>query len=180
MWPFNVKVKNPEQYKIAFSSLTPGTHIFDFEIDSTFFEESETEISRGDISVQVTMAKEERMMDMHVAMHGKVIVPCDRCLEPVEVEVDGNERLIIKLGEKYLEESDEIQVIPDTEHQVDLAPFLFEYINLMLPMRRVHEEDENGDSLCDPEVMRKLNELSPEKEPDPRWEALHKLKEILE
>jgi uncharacterized metal-binding protein YceD (DUF177 family) len=172
-------VNNPEQYKIAFSSLQPGTHIFDFQIDSTFFEAGEnTEIISGNIAVKVTMVKEERMMDLHFVLHGAVIVPCDRCLEPVEVEVNGNERLIVKLGDRYIEESDEIQIIPDTEHQVDLTPFLYEYVYLMLPMRRVHAEDDHGNSLCDPEIIKKIEELSQEKEPDPRWEALKKLKEI--
>jgi uncharacterized metal-binding protein YceD (DUF177 family) len=174
-------VKNPEQYKIAFSSLTPGTHIFDFQIDSTFFEEGEnTGIISGNIAVNVTMMKEERMMDLHFSLRGAVVVPCDRCLEPVEVEVKGNERLIIKLGDRYVEETDEIQIIPDTEHQVDLAPFLYEFVYLMVPMRRVHDEDEDGNSLCDPEILKKISELNPEKEPDPRWEALNKLKGNLE
>jgi uncharacterized metal-binding protein YceD (DUF177 family) len=122
------------------------------------------------------MAKEERMMDLHLDIGGKVNVACDRCNEPVEVEVSGKERLIVKLGDHYFEESEDVQVIPDTAHKFDLGPFLYEYIHLMLPIRRVHPEDEKGNSLCDPDILKKLNELSASHMPDPRWEALGQLK----
>ncbi len=43
----------------------------------------------------------------------------------------------------------------------------------------MHEDDENGNSTCDPQVLAKLEELSQkeeEKESDPRWDALKNLK----
>jgi uncharacterized metal-binding protein YceD (DUF177 family) len=116
------------------------------------------------------------MMDLHLAIEGKVSVACDRCNEQMEMDVKGNERLIIKLGDRYYEESDDVQVIPDTAHQFDMSPFLYEYIHLLLPIRRVHPEDEKGNSRCDPGIIRKLKELSESHMPDPRWEALNQLK----
>ena len=178
MRPFKAKVTNPGDYNIVFSGLNPGTHIFDFKIGEKFFEGIEdTDIIGGDVSVNVTMIRDERMMDMHFVFDGFVIVPCDRCLEPIEMEVGGSERLIVKLGDRYFEESEDVQIIPETDHQIDLRPFMYEYIYLSLPARRVHEEDENGESLCDPEVIKKLEELTHHTAPDPRWEVLKNLKE---
>jgi uncharacterized metal-binding protein YceD (DUF177 family) len=57
-----------------------------------------------------------------------------------------------------------------------MSPFLYEYIHLLLPIRRVHPEDDQGNSRCDPEIIRKLKELSESHMPDPRWEALNQLK----
>ena len=174
---FSIKVNNADQYQIAFSGLNPGTHLFDFQIGDTFFEQIEdTEITSGKVLVAVTMAKEERMMDLHLEISGTVWVPCDRCNEMMPMEVNGNERLIIKLGDRYYEESEDVQVIPDTAHQFDLSPFLYEYIHLLLPIRRVHPDDEEGNSRCDPEILKKLKELSERHIQDPRWEALGKLK----
>jgi uncharacterized metal-binding protein YceD (DUF177 family) len=170
-------VNNPDQYQIAFSGLNSGTHQFDFIIGNSFFEQvKDTEITGGSVSVVITMAKDERMMDLHLAIEGKVSVACDRCNEQMEMDVKGNERLIIKLGDRYYEESDDVQVIPDTAHQFDMSPFLYEYIHLLLPIRRVHPEDDQGNSRCDPEIIRKLKELSESHMPDPRWEALNQLK----
>jgi uncharacterized metal-binding protein YceD (DUF177 family) len=170
-------VNYADQYQIAFSGLHPGTHTFDFKVGDKFFEQlQDAEITGGDVSVAVTMAKEERMMDLHLEISGRVKVACDRCNELMHVEVSGSERLIIKLGDHYHEESEDVQVIPDTANQFDLGPFLYEYIHLLLPIRRVHEEDEEGNSQCDPEIIRKLKELSERHIQDPRWEVLSKLK----
>ena len=174
---FSVIVNHADLYQIAFSGLSTGTHIFDFHVGNKFFEQvKDAEILGGDVSVIVTMAKEERMMDLHLEINGKVSVGCDRCNEMLDVAVNGNERLIVKLGDHYYEESEDIQVIPDTAHQFDLSPFLYEYIHLLLPIRRVHEEDEDGNSNCDPGVLKKLKELSEQHIQDPRWEALEQLK----
>ena len=152
-------------------------HTFDFQIGDTFFEQvNDTEITGGAVTVIVTMAKEERMMDLHLEITGKVNVACDRCNELMSVEVSGKERLIINLGDHYHEESEDVQIIPETVHQFDLRPFLYEYIHLLLPIRRIHPEDEEGNSQCDPDIIKKLKELSERRMQDPRWEALNQLK----
>jgi uncharacterized metal-binding protein YceD (DUF177 family) len=175
---FRGNVNHPDQYQIAFTGLNSGTHTFDFQVGDKFFEQVEdAEITGGQVAVMVTMVKEERMMDLHLEINGKVSVPCDRCNELIDVEVNGHERLIIKLGDRYFEESEDVQVIPDTAHKFDLSPFLYEYIHLLLPIRRVHPEDEEGNSQCDPEIMKKLKELSESHIQDPRWDALNQLKE---
>lgn len=171
-------VKTLEQYNIPFSGLKPGTHIFDFSIDGNFFEQFEYPgIKDGLVSVTVTMEKEERLFDLHFHLKGEVMVPCDRCNEMIWMPIEGTQRLLVKLGEGYLEESEDVQVIPETENKIELANFIYEYIVLMLPARRVHPEDENGVSLCDPEIIKKLAQLTEHHEPDPRWEILNKLKE---
>jgi uncharacterized protein len=168
---------NPEQYKIAFSGLKPGTYIFDFNIGKSFFDQVEdAEISDGNVVVTVTMAKEERMMDLHFAIGGTVKVTCDRCNELMDIAINGNERLIVKYGEGYHEESEDVQIIPETAHQFDLSSFIYEYIHLLVPIRRVHPEDSKGQSQCDPEILKKLRELSGHHAMDPRWEALNQLK----
>lgn len=166
-----------DPYQIAFTGLAPGTHEFDFQVGDTFFEQVEdTEILAGTVAVSVIMAREERMLDLHFTLDGKVTVSCDRCNEPVEVEVTGKERLIIKLGDRYFEESEDVQVIPDTAHVIALGPFIYEYIHLLMPVRRVHPEDEQGNSQCNPEVIKKLKELAERHMQDPRWEVLNQLK----
>ncbi|MEI7661443.1 MAG: DUF177 domain-containing protein [Bacteroidota bacterium] len=170
-------MKDREQYKIAFSGLKPGTHEFGFKIGKSFFDRvDDTEIGDGDVSVTVTMAKEERMMDLHFTIAGTVMVTCDRCNEMMNIAIAGNERLIVKYGDHYFEESEDVQVIPETAHEFDLSPFLYEYIHLMVPIRRVHPEDSEGNSQCDPGMLQKLNELNHHHEKDPRWDALNQLK----
>jgi len=170
-------VETQETYIIPFRGLKPGVHPFDFKIGDTFFESyEESLIRKGDVAVHLDLEKEERMMILHFQLHGWAEVPCDRCNEPVKIKISGTEQLILKFGEEYEEQSDEAVIIPEMRSQVDLAPYLYEYIHLLLPMRKVHGEEGAEGSFCDPAVIRKLEELNEKKDTDPRWEALSKLK----
>jgi uncharacterized metal-binding protein YceD (DUF177 family) len=94
----------------------------------------------------------------------------------MDYPVEGKERLIVKFGQEWLEESDEILIIPETESQIDISGFIYEYIVLTLPYQRIHPE---GEGLCDQEVIEKLNAHT-EQKIDPRWEALKSLKNSIE
>ena len=170
-------MKHPEQYQIAFSGLKPGTYAFDFKVGKEFFElVDDAEIRDGAVSVSVAMAREERMMDLHFSIAGTVKVACDRCNELMEIAVNGTERLIVKLGDHYEEVSEDIQIIPETAHQFDLSSFIYEYVHLRLPIRRVHPDDAEGNSQCDPDMLHKLNELNRREKTDPRWDALNQFR----
>jgi uncharacterized metal-binding protein YceD (DUF177 family) len=67
-------------------------------------------------------------------------------------------------------------MIPRNESQIDLSQYIYEFINLLLPLRVVHPDDENGVSMCDKAVLAKLAEHSiPEPKADPRWDILKKI-----
>ncbi len=167
-----------DAYQVAFTGLAPGTHTFDFRVGDTFFMElQDSEITGGNVAIEVVMEKQERMMDLHFTIAGTVTTACDRCNEPVNIRVNGSERLIVKLGDGYVEESENVQIIPESAHRLDLGPFLYQFIHLLLPLRKVHPENGKGSSRCNPEILKKLDELSPGHNPDPRWEVLRKLKE---
>lgn len=164
-------------FVIPFGGLKPGNHQFSYEIDDLFFEQFEySEIKRGAIKVSIDLEREEKMLVLHFSIEGTVEVNCDRCAVPFSFPVKGEETLIIKFGQDYHEEDDEIQIIPEGEKQLDVSPFIYEYIHLLIPSRKVHPEDENGISECDPEVIKRIEERENSSGPDPRWEVLKKLK----
>jgi uncharacterized metal-binding protein YceD (DUF177 family) len=122
------------------------------------------------------MEKQQRMLVFHFVISGTVRVPCDRCSAEFDLPLEGEERLIVKFGEEHGEETEDIFIITENEHSIDLAPFLFDYINLLVPYRRVHGEDENGNSLCDPEVTKYISDID-DGRTDPRWSELKDFKE---
>jgi uncharacterized metal-binding protein YceD (DUF177 family) len=161
---------------IPFKGLSAGNHSFDFEIGKQFFESFEYfEGINGKLLVQVNLLKESNLMNLDIRLQGIVNLQCDRCLGSFKQPIEGSFILIIKFGETFEEESDEIIVLPFTESIIDLSPHFFDYINMLLPLQKVHPVLENGESGCDPEMIAKLNTYSKQKE-DPRWEALKKLK----
>ncbi|MCF8367156.1 MAG: DUF177 domain-containing protein [Bacteroidales bacterium] len=166
-----------KNFVIPFRGLKTEVHHFDFVVDNKFFDGIEyAEFEQGLVNISLDLIKQERMMIFEFELKGFVEVPCDRCLEPFNQNIEGRERLIVKFGEKYEEQSDEVILIPESDYEFDISPYIYEYINLLLPMQRIHPDDENGNSLCDEDMLNRLTPEYEEPETDPRWEALKKLK----
>ncbi|MCK9400596.1 MAG: DUF177 domain-containing protein [Bacteroidales bacterium] len=166
-----------KHFIIPFSGLKLGNHTFNFEIEDKFFEHFEySEIKKGRLHVDCLLDKQVRMMVLYFAIAGTVRIPCDKCAEEFDQPINGKQKLIVKFGVDHHEESEDILVITEKEHELDVSQFLYEYIHLMLPFKKVHGTDENGISLCNSEVTRYI--IEKEEYPiDPRWEALQKLKD---
>jgi uncharacterized metal-binding protein YceD (DUF177 family) len=165
------------QFIVPVTGLKPGSHQFDFEIDDSFFEHFEySEIRQGKIHLNLVVEKEENLLVFHFDFKGQVRVPCDRCYELFDQPIGGRDRLIIKFGSDFHEESEDVQVVPIGENHFDISPFVYEYIHLSLPVRRVHPEDDLGENRCEAEMIHRLEELATSSEPDPRWEVLSQLK----
>lgn len=166
-----------KQFVIPFGGLKPGIHQFSFEVDDLFFEQFEhSEIKKGKVKVEIAFEREEKMLILNFLINGKVEIPCDRCYESFFLPISGRERLIVKFGNSFHEENEEVQIIPEGETQIDISPFIYEFVHLLIPFRRVHPEDKNGNSLCNMEIIKRIDEREAPSEPDPRWEVLKKLK----
>jgi uncharacterized metal-binding protein YceD (DUF177 family) len=162
-------------YVITFKGLELGSHDFEFEAGDRFFEEKGAEdFRKGKVNVHVEMIKETTMLVLNFDLKGSVEVACDRCLEKYDQQLEGKFRLIVKFGEEIGEMSDELVVIPHEEYQLDLSQFIYEYIVLMLPIKHVHPDDENGHSTCNQDMIDRLENMTIKS--DMRWDALKNIK----
>ena len=169
-------VNRLREFYIQFVGLEPGNHQFEFEVNNKFFEHFEFSlIQKGQLHVTVDLEKMERMMIFDIGFEGDVYVTCDRCMDEFSMNISDNQKLIVKLGAEFTEESEDVVVIPENEYQFDLSPYIYEFIHLALPARLLHPDDENGDSTCDPDMLKRLHNLTPADSTDPRWDALRKL-----
>ena len=165
-----------KEYHIQFVALELGNHQFEFEVNDSFFEHFEfSQIQHGKVQVTVELEKLERMMVYKISLQGEVLVTCDRCTNEFYYQLSDNQKLIVKLGSEYVEESEDVVVIPESEYKFDLSPYIYEFIHLALPARLLHPDDEDGNSTCDPDMLKRLQKLAPAEAIDPRWEALKKL-----
>ena len=163
-------------FAIPFKGLSLGNHSFDFDVNDTFFEHFEySEIKKGKVSVEVSLERQERMLVFWFIIQGSVEVTCDRCLDVFDHPINGREQLIVKFGHERMEESDDVLVIPHTDYQIDLATIIYEFINLLLPIRHVHPMNKDGEYACDPDVTKFITETPAHEETDPRWDALRRL-----
>jgi uncharacterized metal-binding protein YceD (DUF177 family) len=166
-------------YTIPISGLKEGRHTIDFEIDNKFFEKiEESEVTEGSLTVNIVMDKRSTHLDLAIRINGNVRICCDRCLEMFFYPIDSENRLLVKFGKNEEDIDPDILYLPFGENELDLQQHLYEFILLALPIRRIHPNDSEGNSTCDPSMLKKLDELKAQDEEsdnDPRWDELKKL-----
>ncbi len=165
-------------YTIPVSGLKEGQNYFDFEINKEFFEQfEESEIKEGKLTAVVDVDKRTSHIDLVIKIQGVVSISCDRCLGIFSLPVDCTNRLLVKLGKVRDEDDPDIITIPAEEQDLDLKQYLFEYILLALPIKRIHPDDDDGNSTCDPGMLEKLQEhiAGDANGKDPRWDELKKI-----
>jgi uncharacterized protein len=165
-------------FAIPISGLKEGRHYYDFEINKEFFDQfDDSEIKEGEIKAVINADKRATHIDFDIKISGFVRILCDRCLGEFLQPVDCENKLLVKFGKVHDESDPEIITIPVDENELDLKQYFYEYILLALPIQRIHPDDKNGKSTCDPEMLEKLQEhiVNEDKRNDPRWDDLKKL-----
>jgi len=171
-------MKYLSQYTIPFSGLNEGKHLFDFSADHRFFAGfEESEIEKGSVSIQVELEKRTTYLRLTFNVKGEVELICDRCLERYMQPIKSRNLMLVKFSETETDDGDEVIYIHPGAYQVEVAKLIYEFIVLSIPIRHVHPDGPDGNSLCDPEMLRKLEEYQatdlPESSPiDPRWNDL--------
>lgn len=162
---------------IPFTGLKNGEHLFEFELNDSFFKEySFSEELSGKLDLDLTLDKKSNMIVLNFALKGVVNHPCDRCNDLMKLMIDSNNTLYVKFGDEDYQETDDIVILPENAFEIDISTYVAEFIALALPMKKAHEEGK-----CNPEILKTLSQYerteSQSEEIDPRWEALKKLKE---
>ena len=130
-------------YNIPLKNLSPGVHTYEYELDNKFFEAIDgEEFRKGDVKVALNVRRTLSSFEFNFNIEGLIKVPCTRCLDDMKLDVDTDDRLIVKLGSEYSEESDEIVIIPEDDGEINIAWFLYEFIALSIPIKHVHPTGE--------------------------------------
>jgi len=165
-------------FTIPVGGLKVGRHCFDFEIGKGFFDQfEESEIKAAKLNAVVEAERTSSHIDITVRITGEVNIACDRCLGVFPYPVRCEDRLLVKFGRVNDESDPDIIIIPPDESVLDLKKYFYEYILLALPIQRMHPNDKDGNSTCDPEMLKKLQKyiVDEENNKDPRWNELRNL-----
>lgn len=151
-----------EKILINFSELDPGSYEYEFHVSDAFFQQFEnTLIQKGKATVQVNLVKHGHLMEAFVDFSAVLNLNCDRCLGEVPIPSEGSDHCLIRLGTSEESNSDANLVdLSANAAEVDLSLFVYETICLELPLVLVPCEIIDDDSVCDKEMLKKLNELS--------------------
>ncbi len=129
------------QYKVQLASLADGHHEQDFHIDTEFFKNMEnTDVHFSDVDVHLDLEKKRDVYDCTFHCKGMMQIPCDRCLDPLDHEVDTTYHIMVKYGDEYNDESDDLLVIPYSNSYLNVAYMLYDTLLLTIPLRHVHPQ----------------------------------------
>ena len=176
------EMRNLAAYTIPFVGLKLGKHQFEYDIDNEFFEHFEyDDLNSSKVKIDLLLEKKTTMMELTFKASGSVNVNCDLTNEPYDQPIDGSLFLVIKFGEEFNDENEDLLILPHGEYEVNVQQYIYELIVLSIPLKRVHPGVEDG--TLDSEVLDKLEELSinnnenknDEDEIDPRWDKLKNL-----
>lgn len=176
-------------YRINIVGLANRIHDFQYEIGEDFFREYGTDIvSSGKFVVNVALDKRETFLEANIHVVGTADLVCDRSLEPFEHPVDSTHKVVFKYGDKDEEITDEIMIINRDTAWLEIGHFIYEFIALAIPLKRLHprfqEELEDDDGTTgkivytsgDPDSDGKDDNKDNGDDIDPRWNILKKLK----
>lgn len=164
---------------------------YEYVLDNDFFISIDApEIQKGKLRVALTVKKSMGVFFLNFHTEGFVVVPCDRCLDDMEIPVDIDDELKVKMGATFSDEND-IVVVPEEDGYINVAWFIYEFIALSLPMKHVHAPGKCNKAMMgalskhlrssadDEDYMDDVeeNDADPdvEREIDPRWKDLKKI-----
>jgi len=162
-------------YSIPFSGLKDGSHLFDYQIDKTFFEcFPETPITDGIFQIHVEFDKKPNVIDLLIDFKGSAALTCDRCLEMMKLPLSGQNQLLLKYSEEPREEAD-VVYIPRELETINIAKYIYEFICLAIPLINTH--DLVPDVECD-ESMQSFLEIKDTSTPEDNqlWNQLKDIK----
>ena len=141
-------------YIIDLQRLPIGTHSFDIQLDDAFFQSLEkSEILGGQVAATATLNLREEDYQLSIAVHGTVFVVCDRCLDPMPLEINDEQEIF-----------SEDEVVPDEtgNTQLDLSWLAYEIVSINIPLVHSHQAGE-----CNKQMELLLHDhLCDEPEPD--------------
>jgi len=143
-------------YTIDLKRLKIGTHEFEVTLDDGFFKELEkTEVLGGKVEAKIVLNLREEDYWLTVAVHGTVFVTCDRCLDPMSLEIDASET---SSPNDEMSANESLNDEPKASNDVlDLTWLAYEIVSINIPVVHCHQAGECNkqmelllqDHLCD-------------------------------
>jgi len=164
-------------------NLPSGEHEYEFDFDSDFFDNFENSIvEKGSGIIKVNLEKSETFLEMSVEIEGSLELVCDRSLDPFDYPVKLQKNLILKFDEEVeQQDGDEIIFIPWNTQTIQLEQYIYEFLSLEVPMKKLHPRFSNEEKNSEEEILiyssPTESDNKEEDDIDPRWQKLKNLED---
>jgi uncharacterized metal-binding protein YceD (DUF177 family) len=175
-------------FSIPFVGLKPGLHEFSYEINDRFFEAYQQQDFRGcKAHVKLLLEKQSSFMILKFEIGGVLEVTCDRCNSQLPLDLWDEFSITVKMiDEPELmndkEDDPDVYYISRTESHLELADWIYEFINLSIPMQKACSFEEMNGPHCNPAARDMLKKMESHKPKDPGenpiWKGLEKFRDL--
>lgn len=177
------------EFEIAFVGLKPGIHEYDYVITDKFFEAYQQQDFRNcNATVKLNLDKKTGFMLLKFEIGGTLETNCDRCGNNLKIDLWDEFNIVVKMVEEPelmndQEEDPDVYFISRTESHIDVADWIYEFINLSIPMQKICGFNDASGPQCNPAALNMLKKLEPEekeeeKKDNPIWKGLEQFKNL--
>lgn len=173
------------EFEIAFVGLKPGIHKYEYRVDDKFFSNyGKQDFANCNAVIKLELDKNSSFMFLKFDVDGTADVTCDRCGNPLTIRLWDEFKVMVKLVDNpdemnEQEEDPDVYYISRGESHLHLADWIYEFINLSIPMQKMCPPDEVGGPQCNKEVLAKLAKVEVKNnETNPVWKGLERFKNL--
>lgn len=175
------------EYEIAFVGLKPGMHVYEYRIEDTFFKPyGEQDFEDCIANIKLSLEKNSGFLQLKFDIDGTLKVSCDRCGNTLPMQLWDEFNIIVKMVDdpevmNEQEEDPDVYYISRGESHLHLGDWMYEFINLSIPLQKMCRQEEIGGPKCNIEVLEKLRkmEAGAQKDSTPTvWKGLDKFKNL--
>lgn len=174
------------EFEIAFVGLKPGIHVYEYRVEDKFFVPyGEQDFKNCVADIKLSLEKNNGFMLLRFDIGGTMESGCDRCGNPLSFQLWDEFNIIVKMVENpeemnEQEEDPDVYYISRGESHLHLADWIYEFINLSIPLQKMCKAEEMGGPKCNKEVLEKLKKMEEEVKKDTPtiWKGLDQFKNL--
>ncbi len=128
--------------------ITQPCTMLTYDLGETFFglfEESLLE--QGKLTAAVKVARKNSNIELLFSIVGIVVLVCDRSLATFDYPVHIEKKVTFRLGHEYKELAADLYMIERETVTINIAQHIYDFVNLEVPMKKLHPRFLNNDAL---------------------------------
>lgn len=175
------------EFEIAFVGLKPGTHEYLYTVNDSFFESfQEQDFKNCNAHIKLLLEKSiSSFLRLRFEVGGTLEVICDRCSNNLPLQLFDEFSMTVKMVDdpetmNDSEEDPDVYYIAKGESHLDVKTWIFEFINLSIPMQKTCSFENMDGPHCNPAARALLSNMraGENNQANPLWKGLEKFKDL--
>jgi uncharacterized metal-binding protein YceD (DUF177 family) len=179
-------MSSKREFEIPFVGLKPGIHEYEYNVTESFFEAYQQQDFKNCVAnIKLNLDKKNGFMLLKFEIGGTVQVNCDRCGNDLPIDLWDEFNIVVKLVDdpdikNQQEEDPDVYYISRGESHLHVSDWIYEFINLSIPMQKMCKPENIGGPYCNKEVLEMLKRMDEgnDREDNSIWKGLEKFKNL--